>query len=405
MTTPDPSVPALNAVFDAPAHRPTTAARLRAARWATRALFGILGVLGGVWGAHIPSVKARYGLDEAVLSAVLFSAAVGAVGSVFFAGRFIGRLGARRASLITGLVLCSALGTALLWPSVWVLMLASVAFGMSMSVFDVTINSEGTALERDGGQPIMGNLHGCFSLGAMAGAALAAALLRAQVPAAAQLLGVALVLASGLALANRSMLDARPAPPKPGEAGEEQRHFVWPRGLLLLIGLLIFAGMTAEGVMYDWCVLYLKQEVGMPQDQAALGYAVFAGAMAAARFGGDFLRARFSEQALLRSCAALTAVAMAVVLASGSAWVSLLGYALVGVGLAPIVPILFNAASRVPGSSSAAAIAAVSSIGYSGFLVGPPLIGAIAHAWSLTAAMTVVVVAASALAIGARRVD
>jgi fucose permease len=284
-------------------------------------------------------------------------------------------------------------------------MLASVAFGMSMSVFDVTINSEGTALERVGGRPIMGNLHGCFSLGAMAGAALAAALLRAQVPAAAQLVGVSLALAGGLAIANRSMLDARPAPPKPGEVGEEQRHFVWPRGLLLLIGLLIFAGMTAEGVMYDWCVLYLKQELGMPQDQAAAGYAVFAGAMAAARFGGDFLRARFSEKALLRSSAALTAVSMAVVLASGSATVALFGYALVGAGLAPIVPILFNAASRVPGSSSAAAIAAVSSIGYSGFLVGPPLIGVIAHNFSLTAAMTVVVVAAGALAIGARRVD
>jgi fucose permease len=402
MSIPDPGVPALPATLTEGGGAPGHAARLKAARWATRTLFGALGVLSGVWGAHIPSIKARYGIDEAMLSAVLFSAAVGAVASVMVAGRVVGHLGARRAALLTGLVLCAALGSALLWPSVYVLMLASVAFGMSMSTFDVTINSEGTALERDGGQPIMGNLHGCFSLGAMAGAALVAALLRAEVPTAQQLGGIALLLAVALALATRSMLDARPAPPEPGQA---QRHFVWPRGVLLLIGLLIFAGMTAEGVMYDWCVLYLKQEVGMPQDQAAMGYAVFAGAMAAARFGGDVLRAHFSEQAMLRSCAALTAVAMAVVLASGSPAVSLVGYALVGVGLAPIVPILFNAASRVPGSSSAAAIAAVSSIGYSGFLVGPPLIGLIAHTWSLTAAMTVVVVAAGALAIGARRVD
>ncbi|MEY2654549.1 MAG: hypothetical protein RLZZ524_1577 [Pseudomonadota bacterium] len=402
MTTPDPMTPALQATLEPGSGSSSRAQRLRAARWATRALFATLGLLAGVWGAHIPSVKSTYAIDEAVLSAVLFSAAVGAVSSLFFAGRFIGHLGARRASLITGLVLCAALGTALLWPSVWVLMLASVAFGMSMSVFDVTINSEGTALERDGGLPIMGNLHGCFSLGAMTGAALAAAMLRAQLPAAAQLGGVALCLAVALAVANRSMLDARPAPPAPGE---EQRHFVWPRGVLLLIGLLIFAGMTAEGVMYDWCVLYLKQEVGMSQDIAAVGYAVFAGAMAAARFGGDYLRARFSEKALLRYSSTLTAVAMATVLLTGSPWVSMVGYALVGIGLAPIVPILFNAASRVPGSSSAAAIAAVSSIGYSGFLVGPPLIGVIAHNLSLSAAMVVVVVAASALAIGARRVD
>ncbi len=402
MTTPDPMTPALQATLDATPGATPLASRLRAARWATRTLFAMLGVLSGVWGAHIPSIKERYAIDEAVLSAVLFSAAVGAVSSVFFAGRFIGHLGARRASLITGLVLCTALGCALLWPTVHVLMLTSVAFGMSMSVFDVTINSEGTALERDGGTPIMGNLHGCFSLGAMGGAAVAAAMLRLQVQPALQLIGTALVLALALVLANRWMLDARPAPPAPGE---EQRHFVWPRGVLLLIGLLIFAGMTAEGVMYDWCVLFLKQELGMPQDQAAAGYAVFAGARAAARFGGDSLRARFSEKLLLRSSSALTAVSMSVVLLSGSPTVALVGYALIGAGLAPIVPILFNAASRVPGSSSAAAIAAVSSIGYSGFLVGPPLIGVIAHNASLTAAMVVVVVAAGALAIGARRVD
>jgi len=268
-------------------------------------------------------------------------------------------------------------------------------------VFDVTINAEGTAIERDGGRPIMGNLHGCFSLGAMGGAAVAAALLRAQVDPVAQLLGLGLLSATVLLLANRWMLDARPAPPAPGE---EQRHFVWPHGLLLLIGLLIFAGMTAEGVMYDWCVLYLKQEVGMTQDIAAMGYAVFAGAMAAARFGGDYLRARVSETALLRHCATLTAVTMATVLLTGSAWVAMIGYAFIGIGLAPIVPILFNAASRVPGSSSAAAIAAVSSIGYSGFLVGPPLIGAIAHALSLAAAMSVVVISASLLSICAHRI-
>jgi fucose permease len=235
----------------------------------------------------------------------------------------------------------------------------------------------------------------------MAGAALAAALLRAEIAAAAQLVAVGLAIAAVISAASVGMLDARPAP---SADGVEQSHFAWPHGLLLVIGLLIFAGMTAEGVMYDWCVLYLKQEVGMPQDLAALGYAAFAGAMAAARFGGDVLRARFAEATLLRASASLSAVAMAVVLLSGDPVVSMIGYAFVGAGLAPIVPILYTAASRVPGSSSAAGIAAASSIGYSGFLVGPPLIGAIAHGWSLTVAMGVVVFAAAALAIGARKV-
>jgi fucose permease len=160
--------------------------------------------------------------------------------------------------------------------------------------------------------------------------------------------------------------------------------------------------MTAEGVMYDWCVLYLKQDVGMPQAQAALGYATFSGAMALARFGGDLLRSRYSERALLRFGATISAVAMAIVLISANPLVAFVGFALVGTGLAPVAPILFNAATRVPGVSRAAAIASVTSIGYSGFMIGPPLIGSIATATSLTMALFVVVLASGLLAYGAR---
>lgn len=156
--------------------------------------------------------------------------------------------------------------------------------------------------------------------------------------------------------------------------------------------------------MYDWSVLYLKQEIGMPQAQAALGYASFSAAMALTRFGGDALRARFDERALLRAGGLLAAVSMLAVLLVGNAMLALVGYALVGAGLAIAVPVLFNAATRVPGVSRAAAIAAVSSIGYAGFMLGPPLIGGIAHGASLTAALGVLVVAAGLLAVGAGRV-
>lgn len=142
----------------------------------------------------------------------------------------------------------------------------------------------------------------------------------------------------------------------------------------------------------------------MPQAQAGLGFAVFSGAMALARFGGDALRNRFDEQHLLAAGAATAAVAMGVVLLTAHPAVALPGYALVGAGLALVVPILFNAATRVPGISRAAAIASVSSIGYAGFLIGPPLIGSIAQAASLSVAMALVVVAATALSVGARRI-
>jgi fucose permease len=187
-------------------------------------------------------------------------------------------------------------------------------------------------------------------------------------------------------------------------ADQEKAHFAWPRGLLLVIGLLIFTGMIAEGVMMDWCVLYLKQDLAMPQAQAALGYSAFAGAMALSRFAGDSLRARYSERSILFVGATVAAVAMAVVLLAAVPWVAMVGFGLVGAGLAPVAPILFNAATRVPGVSRAAAIASVTSIGYSGFMIGPPLIGSIAQASSLTVALGAVVLGAVCLAIGSRKV-
>lgn len=374
--------------------------QIRQATWATRTLFAALGVLSATWGVHIPSVKAHYGLDEAALSLVLVAAAGGAVLALFFAGRVVGRLGARNAAALCALVMAFSLGLALHWPSAGLLLGSMVLFGSSLSVYDVAINTEGTALEAAGQRAIMGGLHGMFSVGGMAGAALASGLLRVQVPAAWQLAGVGLGVALWVLASSRWMLPTE----RQVQADSQSVHFAWPRGVLLVIGLLIFAGMSAEGVMYDWCVLYLQQEVHMPQDQAAIGYAAFSGAMAVMRFAADALRARWPERLLLRTSGATTAIAMALVLISGSPWGSVVGYALVGAGLAMVVPILYGAASRVPGTTPAAAIAAVSCIGYCGFMVGPPLIGAIAQHLSLTAAMGVVVVAASTLAVFAHHV-
>ncbi len=373
---------------------------LARARWATRLQFMALGVLAGTWGAHIPSVKTGYAIGEAMLSLVLLAGAIGAVLSLFIAGRIVGWLGARRATVLAALLMSLMLGTVLEYGSVAVLLPAMLVFGASMSLFDVAINTEGSELESLGGRAVMSNLHAMFSVGGMTGAALAAWMLGAGVAPRLQLLGVCAGAAVAVVIASRGMLEPRASS---GDDGE-QAHFAWPRGLLLVIGLLIFAGMTAEGVMYDWCVLYLKQEVGMPQAQAAIGYATFSAAMALARFGGDFLRSRYSERALLRVGGGLAAVAMAVVLVSANGWVALVGFALVGAGLAPVAPILFNAATRVPGVSRAAAIASVTSIGYSGFMVGPPLIGSIATATSLTVALSVLVLASALLAYGARYV-
>ena len=404
MTHPDPidyPIPAtLNGAMPT---TPPDAARLRRARWATRGQFLALGLLSGIWGVHIPSVKAAFGLSEASLSWVLLAVASGAVLSLLVAGKVVGAWGARGTTHRAAWVMGSLLALALLWPSLGWLVAAMVLFGAAMSLFDVAINTEGSALEWAGGQPIMGNLHGSFSLGGMSGALLAGAMIRWEWPATWQLALAGAGLALWTSWSVRGMLPAHPLPE--GEAASTPaRHFAWPRGTLLVLGLLAFAGMSAEGAMYDWSVLYLQQEVGMPQARAAWGYAAFSGAMAAARFGGDALRQRHAEPDLLRAGALLCAVSMAGVLISAHPWVSLVGYAGIGAGLAMVVPLLYNAAARVPGQHRASAIATVSAIGYTGFLVGPPVVGSLAHATSLTWALALMVPMALLLAWGARHV-
>ena len=368
------------------------------ARGATRVQFFCLGAAFGTWGVHVPSAKLHYALGDVGLAFALFAAGVGAVLALFRAGAIVGRVGARAACVGSGSVVCATLALLLATPAYALLLLWLTLFGAAGAIFDVAINTEGSALEAEGGRKVMSGFHAMFSVGGMAAAGVGAWLLRHGVAAPVHLGVAGGVLAMAIGIASRSMLPT--APPEPVALGGGSR----PRGVLLLLGLLAAAGMLAEGAMYDWSVLYLHLELGAPQSAAALGYASFTGAMAAGRFGGDALRARFSAARLLGASAALAAVAMAAVLLVADPRLALLGFALVGLGLANVVPILLAGATRVPGVAPAAAIATVSALGYAGFLCGPPLVGALAEATSLTVALGLVVAASAVLGWGARRV-
>ena len=376
----------------------TPRAALSRARWATRAQFLNLGFVAGVWGVHVPSLKAQYGLDERTLAGALLATSIGSLLTLTIAGRTVGKLGARNTSVLAGWGFCLALGLSLVLPGFWALVPAMMLLGASESVFDVAINAEGTTLETLSGRAVMSGFHGMFSLGAMIGAASAALMLREGIAPWTQLGAVGATVAVSIVVSSRGMLASHP------QTESAQAHFTWPKGTLLLVGMLICFGMLAEGVMYNWSVLYVNQELHAPQERAALAYVAFAGATAIMRFVGDSVRARVSERTMLVAGPALSAVAMLLVLLVARPWFAMVGFALVGVGLATVVPILYNAATRVPGVSRAAAIASVSSIGYVGFMIGPPIIGGIAHATTLTFAMGTLIVAALILIVGARRI-
>lgn len=366
-------------------------------RWASRVQFFSSGFVFATWGVHIPTVKAHYGVNEAELGLAMLAAGIGALLGLTQASRWIGRHGARRMAGLCGATYALLLAGLLMMPAYAALLGLLAVFGIVTSVFDVSINTEAAQLELRGGKPLMSGMHGMFSLGGMVGAVTGGAVLAAGLDPQSHLIGVAALMALAIGLSSRWMLPSEATAFAGGGDG-----FRLPRGTLALLGLLAALGLIAEGAIYDWSVLYLQQELGSPQKQATLAYASFSAAMAAARFGGDAMRARFAPAVLLRGSALLAAASMTLVLVTHLPWLALVGFAGVGVGFANVVPILFAASARVPGVEPARGIAAVSAAAYLGFMAGPPVIGFLAQISSLTAALYVVVAFAAALAAAAR---
>jgi hypothetical protein len=257
-----------------------------------------------------------------------------------------------------------------------------VVFGAGNGAMDVSMNAHGVAVERALGRPIMSSLHACWSFGGLVGAggvAAAAALgvdPRVEGACAALALWVVVILAS-------ARLGGASVHGEPGTAG-----FALPSRAVLLIGALCFLVMTTEGAVADWAGIYLTGETGASRAASAVGFAGFSLGMAVARLGGDGLVQRYSRRSVLVGGAALAATSLAIVLLAGHVGVAVVGFVLVGVGVANAVPLLFSAAGRVPPAGPS--LAAVFTIGYLGFILGPPVIGVLADALTLTAALALV---------------
>ncbi len=364
---------------------------------AIRAQFFVLGVMFATWGVHVPTVKGHYGLGEQALAIAMLASGVGALAALAQAGRIVGRWGPRAVSGVMGVLCCAAIACLLLSTHYAALLAVMLMFGITGSLLDVSINTEATEVEHRTGKALMSGFHGMFSLGGMAGAALGSAAPALGLSPQAHLLLATGAGAAVTLLASRAML------PVPDKAAEEKHPLSLPRGPLLLLGVLASMGLIAEGAMYDWSVLFMKQERSSNASTAALAYASFSGAMAVGRFGGDWVRARLPGAKLMRASGVLAAAGMALALTVPSPGIALAGFALVGLGLSNVVPVLFSTASKVPGVSPAHGIAAVSGVGYLGMMAGPPLIGLVAEHASLAAGLWVVVVFATFMAVSAKR--
>jgi hypothetical protein len=358
-------------------------------RWAITAVFFADGALFGTWVSRIPALSDHVHADPGILGLCLLAPAAAAVVSMPLVGRVLpGRSSAVFCRMsVAGLMVAIQLPA--LARTVPALAASLLVVGAVNSTLDLVMNAHGVSIERGMNQPILSSLHAAFSFGGFAGAglgALAAALgvaPLAHFAFAAALLGVPVLLTTGW------------LPRDDHDADAQAPKLRWTRipARLALLGVACFFSLLAEGGASDWSAKLVRDDLAGTAALGAVAYAVFSVAMGTGRLLADRLWVRWGAAGLLRRSGALAALGFAAGLGAGTVPTAVAGFAALGLGLAGIVPTLFRAGADHPGVSTGPALAAVSSLGYLGFLAGPPIIGGIAQLTSLRLACGVVVLA------------
>jgi predicted MFS family arabinose efflux permease len=357
-------------------------------RVATFCTFAINGAMIGTWVAHIAWLQEELGVSKATIGLCLLCMAAGALVSMPLTGHVLDRRASATVTRVAALTFCLMLPLPLLATSPAMLAAILFVFGAANGAMDVAMNAHGVAVERELRRPIMSSLHGGWSVGGFAAAGTVVLVGTAGVDPRLESLavGVGLWLA---ALWITSRLGT--ASTHSGGSG-----LALPSRGVLLIGGLCFLAMMTEGAIADWSGIYLRQDIAASTAAAAMGFTFFSLGMAIARLGGDVLTTRLGAAVLLRAGMTLVAVVLGAVLVIGHAVPAVIGFALCGLGIANAVPLLFSAAGRhdPPGPS----LAATFTVGYTGFIVGPPLIGFVADRIGLPWTLSVLVAASLAVA-------
>lgn len=379
------------------ATQPTKPATLRP-RLAVTALFLANGNAIGLWAASIAPIKIGFDLSDFELSMVLLAFAVGAILTMTVTGHIQARFGSARVALWSSLAFALVLPLPGLMPNLVTLALAILVFGACNGAMDVAMNGHGAVVERLRGRPIMSSFHAAFSLGCLLGSGIGRVVLTAGYGPLATM-AAASVFAFVLILATATSLSV----PEEGSA-EPPVGFAWPSRAVLLIGGLAFLCMFAEGAIAEWSGVYLVSAAAVTTAVATSGYSGFSLAMTVGRLFGDRIVHALGAARVVLLGAAIAALGVGLTLAVPRVEIAVIGYALAGLGIANIVPVLFSAGGNAVAGHPGVGVAMAATCGYAGFLLSPPLIGVFAEVFSLRVALISLAVALAIVALAASRV-
>jgi len=348
---------------------------------ATRIVFFVTGFGGAAWAALVPFTKARADISDGALGLLLLCLGIGSVVTMPAAGAFAAKFGCRRVIIVAALVIAATLPFLAILSALPLLVVTLMLFGAGIGALDVAMNIQAIIVERASGRSMMSGFHGLFSLGGIAGAGGMAALLSAGASPLAATACVSIGVIVALAASAAHLL--------PYGARKDGPAFALPHGIVLFIGILCFVLFLAEGAILDWSAVFLTSIRHMAPSYAGLGYAAFATTMTIGRLTGDRIVDRLGRRKVVLIGSLCAALGFVVATAVPSWQAALLGYALVGVGCANIVPVLFSAVGRQSVMPENVAVPAITTLGYAGILAGPAGIGFIAHLTDLPTAFLI----------------
>ena len=363
----------------------------RTAWFAIAAVFFVNGVTLASWISRIPTLAERLDLSPGEVGFALMALAAGALVAFPTAGRLVDTWSSAFAVVCFALIMILSLPLVGVASHLFMLFATLFVVGFGNGGMDVSMNAQGIQVQRLVGRSIISSLHGCYSLGAFAGAAIGAGVSQLAVPPLVHFTGATIFGLAVLAWTRRWLIPDSKDPRK----RDASTSFALPPRSLLLLGALALCASMGEGAIADWGGLYLRDTLGTSSGVAALGFAAFSVAMLAGRFSGDALVRRFGAPSLVRAGGILAAAGLGAALLFNQPGGMLLGFAAVGLGLSIVYPLVFSAAGNHPSVPAGRAVAGVATMGYGGFLAGPPILGWLAELTSLRTMMALIVLLAA----------
>jgi MFS family permease len=403
----------------------------RVARIAVSSLFFLTGLCFASWASRIPAIQQSLHLSEGGLGGVLLALPIGSMISMPVAGYLVSRFGSKQVVLVAGLLYAIVLPVLGMVQTSWQLFAVLMLFGFTGNLANIAVNTQAVAVEGMYGRTVMASFHGLWSLAGFTGAAIGAFMAGQEILPYHHFLLITVMGVIIVALSGRHIVPHKEAELKKETMSIWERairrtvkfvkrwrnpavlarmRYIWARRKLrilwplVILGIIAFCSMICEGTMFDWSGVYFKKVIKAPDGTAGIGYAAFMSTMASFRFIADWLTTRLGARRVLQLSGALTASGLLIAVLLPYFATAIFGFLLVGAGVSSVVPLVYSAAGKSKTMSPGMALAAVSTIGYLGFLVGPPLIGFVAQASSLSISFSIIAIMGTCIAVMGSRV-